>query len=327
MIPPPPTQPDGLAVPRSETFDKGADRPGDEGYASGHHDRRRLPGEHVMLGAGSEAGAQLEAPLERLATEDLGVDGALEFRETVEVPRRRPGGQPVEVAIRARHEAVGARRDVHDDLAPRHSGNFSAARITPRGRSARDRCGSRRGPGPHRRQGHGQHQPGHDAKVSGSAGLTPTSRPRRSPPAPYAAARPMPARRRPAAGRRARPAGPPRPAVAPRARRMPNSRRRCATPNARMPCRPAAAIASAATENRPTTTAASRCVETLLTTASRIRAGGVSASCGSMPAIVWRSSPPTAPRVPWWRPPRGDGGTARRRSRPGLSGGTPASGA
>ena len=98
---------------------------------------------------------------------------------------------------------------------------------------------------------------------------------------------------------------------------MPSSRRRCATPKARTPCRPAAAMSSAATENTPTTTAASRCVDTLRTTPR------ASAPAASAPAADrWPASPGAAarPRVRAARssrPRRWGCGTARRRSRRG----------
>jgi len=73
-----------------------------------------------MRGAGAEARAELQTPIEGLATENLGVDGALEFRETVEALWGRPFRQPIEVAIEPSDEAVRARCDVYDDFSRGH---------------------------------------------------------------------------------------------------------------------------------------------------------------------------------------------------------------
>ena len=53
--------------------------------------------------------------VERLAAENLGIDGAREFRQTVEAFGRRPIRQPIEIAIRSSDVAVGARRNVDND--------------------------------------------------------------------------------------------------------------------------------------------------------------------------------------------------------------------
>jgi hypothetical protein len=63
----------------------------------------------------AEARAQLQTPVEGLAAEDLGIGGALEFRETVETLWSWPFRQPIEVAIESSHEAVRTRRKIDDD--------------------------------------------------------------------------------------------------------------------------------------------------------------------------------------------------------------------
>src|SRR5262245_21974520 len=108
--------PDVLASLRAEAFGKGADRIGDEVDAGGHGGRRRPPREHIVHGACAEARAHLQTPVKGLAAEYLGIDGALEFRETVEALWSRPFSQPIEIAIRSSHVAVRARRNIHDDL-------------------------------------------------------------------------------------------------------------------------------------------------------------------------------------------------------------------
>src|SRR5215470_13755017 len=76
--------PDVLATLGAEAFRKGADRLGDEVDARGHGSRRRPPREHIVHGICTEARAHLQTPVEGLAAEDLGIGGALEFREAVE---------------------------------------------------------------------------------------------------------------------------------------------------------------------------------------------------------------------------------------------------
>ncbi|MGE5834079.1 MAG: hypothetical protein ACM4AI_06340 [Acidobacteriota bacterium] len=69
---------------RADVIGEGNDRLGDEVDTGGHGSRRRPPGEHIVRGARAEARAHLKTPVEGLAAEDLGVDGPLELRETVE---------------------------------------------------------------------------------------------------------------------------------------------------------------------------------------------------------------------------------------------------
>jgi hypothetical protein len=108
--------PDVLAGLLAQAFGKGADRLADELDARRHGSRRRSPGEHIVHGACTEARAQLKAAVVGLATEDLGIDGALEFRQTVEALRSRPFRQPIEIAIGSSHVAVRARRKIHYDF-------------------------------------------------------------------------------------------------------------------------------------------------------------------------------------------------------------------
>jgi hypothetical protein len=74
--------PDVLAGSRAEAFGEGTDRLGDEVDARGHGSRRPPPREHIVHGTFTEARAHLQTPVEGLAAEDLGIGGALEFRET-----------------------------------------------------------------------------------------------------------------------------------------------------------------------------------------------------------------------------------------------------
>ncbi len=113
-------QPDVLASLRAETFGKGTDRLGDEVDAGGHGSRRRPSREHVVDGICSEARAHLQTPVEGLAAEDLGVGGALEFRESIKAVGSWPFRQPIEIAIRSSHVAVRARGNVHDDFSLWH---------------------------------------------------------------------------------------------------------------------------------------------------------------------------------------------------------------
>src|SRR5262245_19347741 len=112
--------PDVLASLRTEAFDKGTDRLGNEFDAGGHGRRRRVPGKHVVPGTCTEARAQLPTPVERLAAENLGIDGALKVRQTVEAFWSRPFCEPIEIAVGPGHVAVRARRDVHDGFSLGH---------------------------------------------------------------------------------------------------------------------------------------------------------------------------------------------------------------
>src|SRR5947207_7379660 len=108
--------PEVLAGLRAEAFCEGRDRLGDEVDAGRNRSRRLPPREHIVHGTFTEARAQLETPVEGLAAEDLGIDGALEFRQTVEALWSRPFGQPIEIAIRASHVAVCTGGDIHDNF-------------------------------------------------------------------------------------------------------------------------------------------------------------------------------------------------------------------
>ena len=61
----------------------------------------RPPGAHISSTASALNGAHLQTPDEGLATEDLGIRGALEFREAVEALWSRPLGQLTRFAVRA----------------------------------------------------------------------------------------------------------------------------------------------------------------------------------------------------------------------------------
>jgi len=108
--------PDAFASLRAESFGKGTDRLGDEVNARGHGTRRRPPGEHIVHDISTEARTHLQASVEGLAAEDLGIGGALEFRESVEVLWSWPLRQPAEIAIGSSHVAVRARRNIDDDF-------------------------------------------------------------------------------------------------------------------------------------------------------------------------------------------------------------------
>src|SRR5262249_37436981 len=108
--------PDVLASLLAQAFGKVSDRLGDEVDARGHGSGRRSPREHIMHGICTKARAHLQAPIEGLAAEDLGVGGALELRETVETPWSWPLRQPIEIAIRSSQVTVRARCDIDDDF-------------------------------------------------------------------------------------------------------------------------------------------------------------------------------------------------------------------
>src|SRR5216684_7702367 len=120
--------PDVLASLRAEAFGKGTDRLGDEVDARGHGSRRPPPREHIVHGICTEARAHLQTPVEGLAAEDLGIGGALEFRETVEALWSWPFRQPIEIAIWSSHVAVRARRNIHDDFSLWHARKSSRPR-------------------------------------------------------------------------------------------------------------------------------------------------------------------------------------------------------
>src|SRR5512142_1037921 len=103
--------PDVLAGLRAEAFGKRADRLGDEVDAGGRGSRRRPSREHIVNVMRAELRPQLKTPLEGLAAEDLGINGALEFRDAVEALWSRPFRQPIEIAVRSSDVAVRAGRD------------------------------------------------------------------------------------------------------------------------------------------------------------------------------------------------------------------------
>jgi len=123
--------PDVLAGLRAEAFGKGTNRLGDEVDAHGHGSRRRPPREHIVHGICTEAHAHLQTPVEGLAAEDLGIGGALEFRETVETLWSWPFRQPIEIAIGSSHVAVRARRNIDDDFSLWHDTPMSVSSSAP----------------------------------------------------------------------------------------------------------------------------------------------------------------------------------------------------
>jgi hypothetical protein len=78
----------------------------------------------------TEARAHLQATVEGLAAKDLGIGGALEFRQTVEAFWSWPFRQPIEIAIGSSNVAVSARRDVDD------KSFASASSLNPNGLSS-----------------------------------------------------------------------------------------------------------------------------------------------------------------------------------------------
>jgi len=129
--------PDVLASLRAEAFGKGTDRLGDEVDARGHGSRRPPPREHIVHGICTEACAHLQTPVEGLAAEDLGIGGALEFRETVEALWSWPFRQPIEIAIGSSHVAVRARRNIDDDFSLWHDTPMSVS-SSSHGHAAQD---------------------------------------------------------------------------------------------------------------------------------------------------------------------------------------------
>src|SRR5215471_6277909 len=112
--------PNVLASLLAEALGKGPDRLPDE-LDAGRHGCRRLPArEYIMHVICAEAGAHLHAQVEGLATENLGIDGARKFRQTVEPLWSRPSGQPIEIAIGSSDVAVRARRNIDDDFSLWH---------------------------------------------------------------------------------------------------------------------------------------------------------------------------------------------------------------
>src|SRR4029079_7165193 len=107
---------DVAALGGAQPADEIAHGLGDELNAS----RRWIPGrvmrEDKILRLPAERSAHLEAPVERPPPQQLRVDRALECRQAVEALRCRAIDQPLEVVVLARDVAVGARRDVDDDL-------------------------------------------------------------------------------------------------------------------------------------------------------------------------------------------------------------------
>jgi len=112
--------PDVLASVRAEALGKGTDSLGNEIDTCGHGSRRRPPREHIVDGICTEARTHLQTLVEGLAAEDLGIGGALEFRETVKALWSWAFRQPIEIAIGSSHVAIRARRNIDDDFSLLH---------------------------------------------------------------------------------------------------------------------------------------------------------------------------------------------------------------
>jgi hypothetical protein len=116
-------QPDILAGLPAYPFGKCADWLLDELNAGRRGWRGRPAGKHMNVIC-LEARAHLDAPVECLTAEDLGIDGPRKLGQTVEALWSRPARQPVETAIGAGDVAVSARRDVDDNLSSSHGATF-----------------------------------------------------------------------------------------------------------------------------------------------------------------------------------------------------------
>src|SRR5262245_55714228 len=92
--------PDILAGLLAEAFGKSTDWLLDELHAGRRRCRGRPAREHIMHVISGEVRSHLDAQVEGLATEDLGIDGARKFRQTVEAFWSRPARQPIEIAVR-----------------------------------------------------------------------------------------------------------------------------------------------------------------------------------------------------------------------------------
>src|SRR5258708_40065133 len=107
---------DGLGWLAAKAFGKRTNRLRDEFDASRHGCRRRLAREHVVPVARAEGCAHLDTQVEGLATEELGVDRAREFRHAVEPFRGGPTREPVQAAVGTGDVAVSACCGMGDDL-------------------------------------------------------------------------------------------------------------------------------------------------------------------------------------------------------------------
>ena len=112
--------PDVLANLRAEAFGEGTDGLGHELDARRYGSRRRSPREHIVHGACTEARAHLQTPVEGLAAENLGVGGALEFREAVEALWGWTFREPIEITIGSSHVTVRAGCNIDDDFSLLH---------------------------------------------------------------------------------------------------------------------------------------------------------------------------------------------------------------
>ena len=86
--------------------------------------RWRLTREHVVHVICTEARAHLDTQVECLSAENLRVDRAHEFWQTIKTFRRRTIRQPVDVSVRSSDVTISARRDVNDDFSLRHGCPF-----------------------------------------------------------------------------------------------------------------------------------------------------------------------------------------------------------
>src|SRR5436190_2385767 len=109
-------QPDVLAKLRSKTVDERADRLAHELHAWRHGGWRRVTGEDDITLVRAELRPQLEAPIIRPSAKHVRVDRFHEGLDAVETLGLRAGRQPLEIAVGARDESVGAGCDVNDDF-------------------------------------------------------------------------------------------------------------------------------------------------------------------------------------------------------------------
>ena len=113
--------PDVLASLLAQAFGKGPDRLCDELDAGGRRCRGRPAREHIMHVIRAKARAHLHTQVEGLAAENLGVNGARKFRQTVEALWGRTSCQPIKIAIGSSDVAVRAGRNIDDDFSLWHN--------------------------------------------------------------------------------------------------------------------------------------------------------------------------------------------------------------
>src|SRR5947209_4358420 len=105
-------QPDVLASLLAHALRKGPNRFRHKLDTGRHRRGRGVPRKHIMHVTWAKARTHLHTLVEGFAAKDLGVDGAREFRQTVEAFGSRTPRQPIEIAIRSSDVAVSARRNI-----------------------------------------------------------------------------------------------------------------------------------------------------------------------------------------------------------------------